>query len=81
MSDTCYTVRATTRSEVKKGIGRITPIKNDAGQYSHNDIRTAIKEIHRVVKEQFNPSSSCPDMAKLLEDTPNALTNKKALSS
>ena len=78
MAHACYTARATTRSEVHKGMSKINLTKNAAGKYSHENILTAIKQLKRVFAGQFNPSASGPVMAKLLEAMPNALTNKKS---
>ena len=78
MSDACYTVRATTRAEVEKAIGKLTLTKNESGQYAHDDILTVGKQIKRILAGQFNPGASGPGMTKLLASTPNALTNKKS---
>ena len=78
MSDACYTVRATTRAEVSKSIGKLSLTKNAEGQFGHDDILTLIKQITRIFAGQFNPSASGPGMTKLLDARPNALNNKKS---
>jgi hypothetical protein len=38
MAEACYTVRATTKQQVIKGIGKLTLQTNEHGQYTHNAI-------------------------------------------
>ena len=78
MSDACYTVRAMTRAEVEKAIGKISLTKNESGQFAHDDILTVVKQIKRVLAGQFNPGAAGPGMTKLLADTPNTLTTKRS---
>ena len=38
MAEACYTVRATMKQQVIKGIGKLTLQTNKHGQYTHNAI-------------------------------------------
>ena len=48
MSDACYTVRATTRAEVSKAIGKLHLTKMPRENSPHDDILTLVKQITRV---------------------------------
>ena len=81
MSDACYTIQATTHAEIHKSIGKLTLIKNTAGQFAHDNVMTTIKKIKRVFAGQFNPGASGPGMPKLLDAAPDVLTNKKSTNT
>jgi hypothetical protein len=70
MVEACYTVRATTKQQVIKGIGKLTLQTNEHGQYTHDAILLLQKGISCVLVSQFNPSNSGKGMAKLLKDAP-----------
>jgi hypothetical protein len=74
MAEACYTVRATTKQQVIKEIGKLTLQTNKHGQYMHNEILLLQKGVRHVFISQFNPSNPGKDMAKLLEDGTNLLT-------
>jgi hypothetical protein len=77
MAEGCYTVRATTKQQVIKGIGKLTLQTNKHGQYTHDAILLLQKRIRCMLVSQFNPSNPGKGMAKLLEDGSNLLTNVK----
>jgi hypothetical protein len=77
MAEACYMVRATTKQQVIKGIGKLTLQTNKHGQYTHDAILLLQKFIRCVLVSQFNPSDPGKGMAKLLEDGSNLLTNVK----
>ena len=60
---------------------KITSTQNEAGQYSHDNIRLVAKQIKHVLAGKFNPSASGSGMVKLLEATSNTLTNRKNTDS
>jgi hypothetical protein len=77
MAEACYTVRATTKRQVIKGIGKLTLQTNKHGRYTHNAILLLQKGIRCILVSQFNPSDPGKGMEKLLEDGTNLLTNVK----
>ena len=68
MADACYTAHATTKQQVLDGIEKLTLLKNENGQYTHNAILLFQKGITRVLVSQFNPSDPGNGMKKLLDD-------------
>jgi len=78
MADACYTARATTKQQVLDGIEKLTLLKNENGQYTHDAILLLQKGIIRVLNSQFNPSDPGNGMKKLLDDGDNLLTRVKA---
>ena len=78
MADACYTARATTKQQVLDGIEKLTLLKNENGQYTHDAILLLQKGITRVLISQFNPSDPGNGMKKLLDDGDNLLTKVKA---
>ena len=78
MADACYTARATTKQQVLDGIEKLTLLKNENGQYTHDAILLLQKGITRVLISQFNPSDPGNGMKKLLDDGDNLLTTVKA---
>ena len=78
MADACYTARATTKQQVLDGIEKLTLLKNENGQYTHDAILLLQKGIARVLISQFNPSDPGNGMKKLLDDGDNILTRVKA---
>jgi hypothetical protein len=78
MADACYTARATTKQQVLDGIEKLTLLKNENGQYTHDAILLLQKGITRVLISQFNPSDPGNGMKKLLDDGDSLLTRVKA---
>ena len=78
MSGACYTDWASTRNEVIKDMSKIKLTKNATGQYGHNYILIAIKQITKIFALLYNHRASRPSMALLLDNTANATTNKKS---
>jgi hypothetical protein len=74
-------LRATTKQQVIKGIGKLALQTNKHGQYTHNAILLLQKSIRCVVVSQFNPSNPGKGMEKLLEDGTNLLTNVKSTNA
>ncbi len=81
MAEACYTVRATTKQQVIKGIGTLALQTNKHRQYTHNAILLLQKGIRCILVSQFNPSNPGKDMEKLLEDRTNLLTNVKSTNA
>jgi hypothetical protein len=81
MAEACYTVRATTKQQVTRGIGKLTLQTNKNGQYTHDAILLLQKGIRRVLISQFNPSNPGKGMEKLLKDRSNLLTNVKSTNA
>ena len=79
MSGACYTDWASTRNEVIKDMSKIKLTKNAMGQYGHHYILIAIKQITKIFALLYNQSASSPGMALLLDNTANAMTNKKSM--
>ena len=52
MADACYTARATTKQQVLDGIEKLTLLKNENGQYTHDAILLLQKGIIRVRGER-----------------------------
>ena len=78
MAEACYTARATTKQHVLAGIEKLTLLKNENGQYTHDAILLLQKGITRVLISQFNPSDPGNGIKKLLDDGDNLLTMVKA---
>ena len=78
MADACYTASATTKQQVLEGIDKLTLLKNENGQYTHDAILLLQKGITRVLACQYNPSDPGNGMKKLLDDGDNLLTRVKA---
>jgi hypothetical protein len=78
MADACYTARQTTKQQVLDGIEKLTLLKNENGQYTHDAILLFQKGVTRVLISQFNPSDPGNGMKKLLDDGVNLLTRVKA---
>jgi hypothetical protein len=68
MADACYTARATTKQQVLDGIKKLTLLKNENRQYTHDAILLLQKGIIRVLNSQFNPSDPGNGMKKVLDD-------------
>jgi hypothetical protein len=54
MAEACYTVRATTKQQVIKGIGKLALQMNKHWQYTHDAILLLQKGIRHVLVSQFN---------------------------
>ena len=59
-------------------MSKIKLTKNETGQYVHTDILISIKKITKIFVLLYNQSVSGPGMALLLDNTANALSNKKS---
>ena len=57
---------------------KINLTNNVTGQYGHDDILVAIKNITNIFALLCNQSASSPGMILLLYNTDNALTNNKS---
>ena len=64
MAEACYTARATTKQQVLEGIEKLTLLKNENKQYTHDAILLFQKGVTRVLTSQYNPSDPGNGMKK-----------------
>ena len=61
-----------------KYMSKIKLTNNVTGQYDHDNILIAINQITKIFTLLYNQSVSGLGMAMILDNTDNALTNKKS---
>ena len=78
MSDACYMAQALICNKFIKYMSKIKLTNNVTGQYDHDNILIAINQITKIFTLLYNQSVSGLGMAMILDNTDNALTNKKS---
>ena len=69
MAYSCFTVRTTTRAQVKEDILKLTLRKHYNGQYQHDNIVTFANAVLRILKTSYNPSDPGNGMMKLIDSS------------